>query len=108
MICAVCLDKGFVKVCYRDDEQPEQTFDVAICLCETGQRMRKSRSGSSQTTFPLWRVWAIRNGLEVSRMVNLEDVHEPGELSAMFGRQATQAAQTDDITEAGLTRRKRL
>jgi hypothetical protein len=109
MSCAVCFDKGLVKICYRDDEQPGQTFDVAICLCETGQRMRRSRSGIGQSpAWPLWRIWTVRNGVDENRILKLEDAYASDEVSAMLGRVLAQPAPVDDIMEAGLTRRKRL
>lgn len=108
MSCDVCENLGLVKVCYSDDPAPLETFEVAICLCDVGQRMRRARNGLKATGFPLWKVWAARNGVDEDRVLKLEDVCEPDELSRMFPRGALPKPPIEDIALAGLTRRPRM
>jgi hypothetical protein len=108
MSCNVCEGLGLVKVCYSDDPAPLETFEVAICLCDVGQRMRKARNGPKATGFPLWKVWAAKNGVDESLVLKLEDVCGPSELNEMFPRGVLTRRPVEDIVQAGQTRRPRM
>jgi hypothetical protein len=108
MTCRICEGMGLVRLCYKDDPQPMDTFDVAICLCPEGQRMRRARNGGRATGYPLWKVWAARAGFDESRVIKIEDEYGPDDLKRMFPRGFGLRSEVDDITTAGITRRPRL
>lgn len=75
-MCALCGDRGLVRVNWADVAE-----DYAVCLCETGLRLRVNRNRGEEVT-PLWKVWAFREGVELARIVLLEDILTPAELAA--------------------------
>jgi hypothetical protein len=73
MTCSTCADRGLVKVNWND--APE---DYAVCLCPAGELLRAVQVKGQQ---PAWRLEAARRGLDLERVVMLEDVCTPEELA---------------------------
>lgn len=77
--CAVCGDKGLVRVKYHGGEPDE----FALCLCASGMAWRNDQNTGRQT-YPLWHVWAAREQVEHDRVGPIEDFYEPEEIAGMF------------------------
>lgn len=76
MTCDVCLD-GFLVVEWTDAPP-----DVAVCLCEEGQRWRYAEN-DDKPTVPQWRVWCARWQVDPARVFMVEDVWTAEELAAV-------------------------
>lgn len=79
MTCAVCGDKGVVKVCYEDGTP----HDYALCLCPASRWYRSDVNAGKRTGSFGWQVWAAREQVQPDRMFAIEDLYEPSELAAM-------------------------
>lgn len=75
MTCSSCQDKGIIRLNWAD--APE---DFALCLCRVGQVMRSDVNHGRKTS-PRWYAWCGMNNVDVSRVVLIEDVLTPAELS---------------------------
>ena len=92
MTCASCGDHGIIR-CEWSNAEP----DFALCLCRSGQDMRRDENCGTPTA-ALWQVWCARNQIAPSRIFLMEEVLTPAELQQRGFSQPEQA----DNREAAL------
>lgn len=92
MTCAMCGDKGLVKVNWSDAPP-----DYAVCLCPVGENYRFAVNAGKPVE-PQWLVWCARNGVDPAQMFLLEEVltadelREAGFAAPASSRQSREAA----------------
>lgn len=75
MNCSSCDDKGIIRLNWSD--APE---DFAVCLCKAGLAWRVDTNNDRKTN-PMWHLWCGIKGIDISRVVLMEDVLTPAELA---------------------------
>jgi hypothetical protein len=104
MACAVCNDKGLVRVRYKSRE-PDA---YGLCLCPTGRGLYDT-TNARHVTNPLWHAVAAQRGIPIDAVVPIETLYDDAELAAMFPTRAPEAHQPaleDALIAVGKTKRR--
>jgi hypothetical protein len=72
MTCPICVDRGIVRVRYRDGS-PD---DFGVCRCVMGLRYREERDGCA-----VWMLWAAREQVPHEQVFLVEELLEDDELA---------------------------
>jgi len=82
--CPLCHGRGVIKVCYHDGA----AFDVGICSCGKGQRLRRHQDVLAQVL-----------KVDVAHLAYVETLLDPEDFPA--GMRPGVAVVPVDVTEAG-------